>query len=63
VAAQLEAAGVQESVSASILRQEVPTMTYGRLYSGSAPFEVQQETLERLSYRRPLSPRSVSAFP
>ncbi|MFV1875505.1 tyrosine-type recombinase/integrase [Nioella sp.] len=49
VATQLEAAGVQESVSARILGHEVPTMTYG-LYSGGVPFEVKQEALESLSY-------------
>lgn len=49
VATQLEAAGVQESVSARILGHDVPTMTYG-LYSGGVPFGVKQEALENLSY-------------
>lgn len=49
VATQLEAAGVQESVSARILGHEVPTMTYG-LYSGGVPFQVKREAFEIIDY-------------
>ena len=49
VAAQFENAGVPENVSADILGQEKPRITYG-LYSGGSSLAVKRDAIEKLSY-------------
>lgn len=49
VSTQLETALVPEGITADILGQENPTITYG-LYSGGASLEVNRVALEKLQY-------------
>lgn len=49
VTTQLDAAGIPEAVSARILGDEIPTITYG-LYSGGAPLDTKVEAMQALSY-------------
>jgi hypothetical protein len=49
VATLLENAGVPENVSADILGQDKPTMTYG-LYSGGASLATKREAIEKLRH-------------